>query len=179
VTYLVKRPDGPAYAYVLDEIKSGLAKGQIDAAWLACEEAATPRKWMTVAQLLNLPNIGASLRGQAPSDAQAQFLVARGLIICFRVLAVLAAIWGVLHVVNTAEVASAATAAAAQVTKMPGGIAVAPDPAVQAAARAARTMAVFTAVVVGLVAVAVPLFLAEVLKITIIIESNTRKTTQT
>jgi hypothetical protein len=95
------------------------------------------------------------------------------------VLAVLAAIWSLVHVVNTADAASAAAAIAAQVTKMPGGIVVAPDPAVPAAARAARTMAVFTAVVVGLLAVAVPLFLAEVLKLTIIIENNTRKTTHT
>jgi hypothetical protein len=177
VKYLVKRPDGPACACALDEIKSGLAKGEIGAAWLACEETATPRKWVTVAQLLNLADIGVWPAGQAPSAAQPQFLMARGLVVCFRVLALLAAIWGVLYVVNTAEAASVAVAAAGQATRMPGGMVVAQDPAVQAAARA-RTMAVFTAVVVALMAVAAPLCLAEVLKLALTIESNTRQTTQ-
>jgi hypothetical protein len=104
--------------------------------------------------------------------------VARRLVVAFRVLAVLAAIWGFWNVVNTAETAFAVVAMTNQASTPPGASGHAPDSALHEAAKAARTMAIFTAVLVSLLAVAVPLFMAEVLNLTITMESNTRSAAQ-
>jgi hypothetical protein len=102
-----------------------------------------------------------------------QFLMARGLVLVLRALAVLAALWGLMSVVS----ASRAAHAAAQAAKASGGMAVPPNAVAQAAERAGA-MAVFTAALVGLMLVAVPLVLAEGLRLAITIEGNTRKTAQ-
>jgi hypothetical protein len=102
-----------------------------------------------------------------------QFLMARGLVLVLRALAVLAAIWGLMNVVNALEAAHAATQAA----KAIGGMAVAQSPALRAAEQAGA-MAVFTAALVGLMLVAVPLVLADGLGLAITIEGNTRKSAQ-
>jgi hypothetical protein len=124
------------------------------------------------------PGAGSNKDGPAPTGTPAsadmsQFLMARGLVLVLRALAVLAALWGLMSVVS----ASRAAHAAAQAAKASGGMAVPQNTVAQAADRAGA-MAVFTAALVGLMLVAVPLVLAEGLRLAITIEGNTRKTAQ-
>ena len=112
------------------------------------------------------------------SAAAKDHLVARGLIWVLRGLAVIGAIWGMMNIINTMDVARTTSMAAARFRDFPNRASTDVRENMADSVQRAASMSVFTAVIIAAAVVAVPMALAELLRLFVLIERNTRASGQ-
>jgi hypothetical protein len=107
--------------------------------------------------------------GQPLSSPGEDHGLARGLIWVFRALALLAGVWGLFNLVYTVEAYRATREVVQEFKGFPGD----QERMAQVAQRAAA-LAVFTAVITAVAVVAFPLGMAEVIRLCLLVDANTR-----
>ena len=101
-------------------------------------------------------------------------VIARGLVGVFRVLALIAGIWGFVNIVYAVEASRAARKVVQESRGFPGD-----RERVAQAAQSAAAFALFAAAITAAAAVAFPLGMAEVIRLCLLVEANTRVASQT